>query len=88
MQKVFTRDPADRESISIIECISAAGYAIDAFIIMPGSVYLEKMFDNNLPAGTKIGCSETGYSSDELALEWLKHFDEQNRGRQTGQYRI
>ncbi|PVH68777.1 DDE-domain-containing protein [Cadophora sp. DSE1049] len=88
IRKVYTCDPVDRESVSVIECISAAGYAIDCYIIMPGAVYLEKMFNNNLPPGTKISCSEKGYSSDELALEWLKHFDQQTRGRQQGQWRL
>ena len=55
---------------------------------MPGKVYVEKMFDNNLPPGTKISCSETGYSSDEIAMLWLEHFDEQTRGKQQGQYRL
>ncbi|KAL5325278.1 hypothetical protein ACEPPN_006403 [Leptodophora sp. 'Broadleaf-Isolate-01'] len=71
IRKVFTRDFVDRESVLIIECISAAGYVIDCYIIMPGTVYFEKMFNNNLLLGTKISCSEKGYLSDELALEWL-----------------
>ena len=55
---------------------------------MPGKVYVEKMFDNDLPPGTKISVSETGYSSDELALQWLEHFDKQTRRRQQGQWRL
>ncbi|PVH82784.1 hypothetical protein DL98DRAFT_355449, partial [Cadophora sp. DSE1049] len=66
IKKVYTRDPTDRESVTVIECISAAGFAIDCYIIIPGKVYVEKMFDNDLPPGTKILVSETGYSSDEL----------------------
>ena len=74
--------------MTVIECISAAGFAIDCCIIMPGKVYVEKMFDNDLPPGTKISVSETGYSSDELALQWLEHFDKQTRRRQQGQWRL
>ncbi|KAL5331125.1 hypothetical protein ACEPPN_000654 [Leptodophora sp. 'Broadleaf-Isolate-01'] len=69
IRKVYTRDLADRESVSVIECIFAASYAIDCYIIMPGAVYLEKMFNNNLPLGTKISYNEKGYSSNELVLE-------------------
>ena len=59
----------------VIKCISAASYAINYYIIMPGAVYLEKMFNNNLLPGTKISYSKKGYLSDELVLEWLKHFN-------------
>jgi hypothetical protein len=66
---VFTRDLADKELITVIKCISVVGYAIDYYIIMPGKVYLKKIFDNNLPPSTKISASEKGYSSDELAIK-------------------
>jgi hypothetical protein len=51
-----------------MECISAGGFAIKAFIIMPYKVFKEKIFDNNLPDSTKIAQSETGYTDDELAI--------------------
>ncbi|PVH67851.1 DDE-domain-containing protein, partial [Cadophora sp. DSE1049] len=76
-----------RTSVTVIECISAAGYANDCYIIIPGKVYLEKMFDNNLPPDTKITASEKGYSSDDLAIKWLWHFHNQTKGRQHGAYR-
>jgi hypothetical protein len=71
-----------------MECISAGGFAIKAFIIMPCKVFKEKMFDNNLPDGTKIAQSETGYTDDELAISWLWHFHYQTKGIRKGKYRL
>jgi hypothetical protein len=82
------KDPAERESITVVEYISAGGFAIVPYIIMPCKVFKEKMFNNNLPDGTKIAQSETGYTDDELAIEWLWHFHKQTRGRQQGRYRL
>jgi hypothetical protein len=48
------KDPAEKESITVVECILASGFAIVLYIIMPCKVFKEKMFDNNLPDGTKI----------------------------------
>lgn len=74
IREVYVKDLAKRESIIVMECILAGGFAIKAFIIMPCKVFKEKMFDNNLPDGTKIAQSETGYTDDELAISWLWHF--------------
>ena len=71
-----------------MECISAGGWAINCFIIMPGRVFKEKMFDNNLPANTKIRVSEKGYTDDETALQWLWHFHNETKGRMRGRYRL
>jgi len=71
---VFTRDPLNRESVTVIEAICAAGYVIDPFIIMPGKIFQEKLWNNNLPPDSKIGLGEKGYTDDELVLKWLWHF--------------
>lgn len=66
-----TRDLVDREFVLVIKYISTVSYAINCYIIIPGAVYFEKMFNNNLLLGTKISCNKKGYLSDELVLEWL-----------------
>ena len=33
-----------------------------------------------------FGVSETGFMNDELALQWLEHFDVRSAVRQVGQY--
>lgn len=55
---------------------------------MPNKAYQEKMFDNDLPPGTKISLNEKGYTSNQLALDWLQHFHDQMKLRRVGRYRL
>jgi hypothetical protein len=74
---VYIRDTLQRESVTVMECISAADFAIGPMINMPGKIFQHKHFDNNLPGGTKLAVSENGHTDDELAYSWLWHFDQQ-----------
>jgi hypothetical protein len=65
------KDPANRELVTVIECICADGIVIEPYIIMPNKVFIKKMFNNNLGGKTKISTLETSYSDDELGLKWL-----------------
>jgi hypothetical protein len=78
---VYIADPENRETIIVIEAISASGATIDPLVIMQGVVFLKKHFNNNLADSTLLGMSDTGFTNDQLSLEWLKHFHLQtNRG--------
>lgn len=55
---------------------------------MPGRIFKEKMWNNNLPPDTKLGLGDKGYIDDELALKYLWHFHHQTRKRQRGRYRL
>jgi transposase len=33
-------------------------------------------FRNNVPAGSSVAMSETGYIKESLFLDWLKHFQQ------------
>jgi hypothetical protein len=76
---VYIADPENRESITIIEAISAKGLTIDPLVIMQGVIFKEKHFDNDLSNSTLLGMSESGYTTDQLSITWLKHFDEQTK---------
>jgi hypothetical protein len=83
-QWVITRDPdhqaylgssTNRELVTVCETISADGDALPPMIILSGVLHQAKWF-TKLPDNYLIGISETGYSNDELSMEWLKHFDQ------------
>jgi hypothetical protein len=48
------KDPAERESITVVEYILAGGFTIVLYIIIPCKVFKEKIFDNNLLDNIKI----------------------------------
>jgi hypothetical protein len=57
-------------------------------VVIQGSVFLEKHFDNNLHNDVLFACSESGYSNEKLGFEYLKHFERQTKARTVGKYRM
>ena len=81
--------PTNRESATAIEAISAGGLAVPAFLILTGVVHQSAFYRvPELHDDTAIGVSQTGFTNDELTLEWIKHFDKHTVGKRTGQYRL
>lgn len=78
-------DPDNRDYITSVECISSAGDVIPPLLIISGVHILHKWCqENDLDGETLIGTSETGYSNDDLALDWLHHFIHHTKHRRSG----
>jgi hypothetical protein len=71
---LYLSDPNNRESVTSVETICADGTVLDLFIIRPGVNHLYKTFQD-LFGNTLIKVSETGYSNDDLNLEYVRHFN-------------
>ncbi|KAM4066705.1 DDE superfamily endonuclease [Hirsutella rhossiliensis] len=68
--------PENRESATAIEAISAGGAFIPAFLILSGQMHMTSWYQiPGLDPDTAIRPTSTGYSNDEISLEWLQHFD-------------
>jgi hypothetical protein len=81
--------PGDREWVTVIQGICAAGYAIPPFIIYKGRVHISAWYEEaHIPYEWKLSVSENGWTNNVLGLEWLKHFDEHTKERQVGAYRL
>jgi hypothetical protein len=81
--------PGDREWVTVIQGICAAGYAIPPFIIYKGRVHISAWYEEtDIPGNWKLSVSETGWTNNELGLKWLKHFDACTKGRKVGVYRL
>jgi hypothetical protein len=66
-----------RESLTRLEAINVAGDTALAMLILPRLVLIEHEFNNNIDNkvlfATNIETS-TGYTNNQLALNWLEHF--------------
>lgn len=71
-----------------IECISAAGGVIPPFVILQGKHILAKWYELELDPDTAITVSESGYTNDELTLQWIKHFEYHTRSKRRGRWRL
>jgi hypothetical protein len=79
----------NREWTTVIQGINATGWAIPPFIIFQGKNHLTAWYkEDNLPHDWVIAVSENGWTTNELGLEWLKHFDAYTKKRTVGNYRL
>ncbi len=82
-------DPDNREYITSAESINGIGHAIPAFLILQGKHTLHKWaLHNNLSDETFLATSDSRYSNDGLAMDWLRHFNKHNGKCQVGLYRL
>ena len=81
-------DPDNRDYVTSIETISGGGRNIPSIVILAGVNILEKWVKNNLPDDIGFATSPTGYSNDDIALAWLKHFDHHSKKSQLGVWRL
>jgi hypothetical protein len=56
-------------------------------LILSSKVHLERFY-NDLKGEVLIGLSNSGYSNNKLAYEYIRHFDRQSQRFQRGAYRI
>lgn len=96
-QKIITRDPkakvyiessTNRDYVTVVETISADGNTIPPMVIMSSASHREHWVPPSVEDGQLYGTSESGYSNDQLALHWLRHFDHWTAKRQQGVYRL
>jgi hypothetical protein len=81
--------PGDREWVTVIQSICAAGYAIPPFVIYKGRVHISAWYEEaSIPRNWKLSVSENGWTNNALGLEWLKHFNAHTKTRQVGVYRL
>ncbi|EEA21265.1 hypothetical protein TMatcc_009330 [Talaromyces marneffei ATCC 18224] len=77
-----------RELVTVIEGINAAGSAIPPFLIFTGKVILESWFQYLTEDEWKVTITESGFSNDEIAYEWLQHFDQHTREQAGNNWRL
>jgi hypothetical protein len=65
---------SSRESLTLIECISAAGKVIPPLIILAAKNHLEEWYQHLEKEDYLVAFSKAGYSNSELIFEWIHHF--------------
>ena len=79
--------PGNREWVTAIECVNASGWCLPPFVILSGKVHQSNWY-RNLPLDWTIAVSDNGWTTDELGVEWVKHFDQHTAARTAGVYRL
>ena len=70
----YSSSPENRKSITIIETIRADGSkTLPPFIIAPGAYIMENWIATELEGDEKLCVTTSGYTSNEVALQYLDH---------------
>ena len=79
--------PGNREWVTAIECVNASGWCLPPLVILSGKVHQSSWY-NGLPPDWVIGVSDNGWTTDQLGVEWVKHFNQHTTARTAGVYRL
>ncbi|KAJ6258128.1 hypothetical protein Dda_7043 [Drechslerella dactyloides] len=81
--------PGNREWATVIQGINAAGWAVPPFIILAGQYHLASWYtETNLPKDWVITLSDNGWTTNTIALAWVKHFNQISAPRCKSDYRL
>jgi hypothetical protein len=89
-RKSFTiASETNRDYLTSVEAISAAGDVIPPMLILKATQHLFHWYTHmHIPDDYFLDVSETGYSNDELALDWIQHFNQYSTRSQRGAWRL
>jgi hypothetical protein len=80
VKELYTASPENRKSVTIIETIQADGREPPPpFIITPGQKIMDNWIRDELVGKERVACSPTGYTNNEIALQYLDHLIEHTR---------
>ncbi|KAF3406894.1 hypothetical protein DPV78_001412 [Talaromyces pinophilus] len=68
-----------RESITVVEAINAEGKIIPPLLIPKGEVHMEEWYNHIQEEDWLIAPASKGFITDEIAFEWLQHFEHFSR---------
>jgi hypothetical protein len=80
--------PGNREWVTVIQGVGAQGWVLPPFIIFAGTYHLAAWYQEDLPKDTVIALSDSGWTTNELGLRWLQHFDQHTKDRTKGTHRL
>ncbi|KAJ5436843.1 hypothetical protein N7445_007728 [Penicillium cf. griseofulvum] len=86
-KKLFNGSTTNRESVTILEAVSADGFACLPLIVLSGKQALLRWFDS-IKEDEYIAVTDTGYMNDSLAMQWIRLFDKWTINRTLGAKRL
>ena len=85
--RAATVQPGNRDWVTTIECINASGWCLPPFVILSGKQHQASWY-HHIPIDWVLAVSDNGWTTDELSVEWVKHFNRYTAPRTHGVYRL
>jgi hypothetical protein len=81
------RQAGDREWVTLIAAVNAAGWLVPPFFIFKGKNHNQSWYHHH-PKEWRIAVSDNGWTTNEVGVAWLQHFIEHTTSRTLGGYRL
>ncbi|KAJ5085621.1 hypothetical protein N7532_010392 [Penicillium argentinense] len=85
-RKLVSGDHTNCEYVTVVEAISTDGFCVPPLIIVTAAQLQFRWFDDL--KNEHIAITETGYINDQLAYQWIQHFEKATRERMKGSWRM
>jgi hypothetical protein len=80
VDEMHTESPENRKSVTIIKTVYAdRREPPPPFIVAPGKKIMENWLEDELKGDERIACTPTGYTNNEIALEYIDHLIKHTR---------
>jgi hypothetical protein len=84
-----TKQPGNREWVTVIQGVCADGWVLPPFIVVKGKNHLLPWYqDSRFKKDWRIHLSENGWTTNEIGLDWIRHFEQATGSRRKGAYRL
>jgi hypothetical protein len=88
-QQAKKTQPGNREWVTVIQAVNSMGFAVPPYIIVAGKNHLDSWYDeSDFPPNWRTGVSQNGWTTNELGLDWIRHFEKSTSLRKLGVYRL
>jgi hypothetical protein len=77
--------PGNREWVTVIQGINAAGWTVPPFLIYAGQYHLSAWYEEeSIPRDWAVSLSDNGWTNNQVGIDWLKHFIAYTKDKKVG----
>ena len=80
--------PTNTEWVTLIQGACADGSLIPSFLILKGKEFNQNWFLQGLPLTWVIAVSDNGWTTNQIGLQWIQHFEKHTRTKTIGSKRL
>jgi hypothetical protein len=81
--------PGNREWVTVIQGASSQGWNVPPFVVVAGKNHLLSWYQNSgFPPDWVIGVTDNGWTTNEMGMDWIRHFEKHTKARTIGGYRL
>ena len=81
--------PGNRDWVSLILGVNSQGWSLPPYLVVKGKNHLASWYEERvMQPDWRVHLSENGWTTNEIGLDWIKHFDKHTKGRTKGAKRL